>query len=460
MSDQPQPKRPEVGEQTGAQKKDGVSINDIFGSAVQYKGYDAPPPGTIETYRRMRGNPTIALARTVATMPIRTADIAFEAENNVDDERVEFVQGVIEPLWPRLLKDLLFALDFGYSAFEKVWEVQDGKLVYGKLKALLPEITEIQEDKESGSFAGLKNGKVILPPESCYLFSYDDEPGHPYGRSRNENVRKVWSEWDQAVGKEGQYVTKVSAVIPTVEYPEGRSQDSQGNEKDNFELAKRVLEQLCSGRGVAMPNVLAQYAHDLIRSGVDITKLKAWTISFLETQGQHGAELDVILRHKESLMMRGWLVPERAAIEGQQGTKAEASSHADIGVAVAELVLNDILRSANDYLINPLLVYNYGPKAKGTVYLSTAGLTAEQKAFTRTIISGVITQPGNIDLFLRLIDYDALLDQVGLPKQGEIADAGDWQPPSTANPEEAKANIEKQASMILRSISQHRMRRR
>lgn len=450
MSDVPQQYKPEPGEQTG--KQDGTRASFSYPSDL--KGYDDPPAGTIRTYRRMRQNPTLALARIVATMPIRTADIAFETRgNDVPEGVVAFVQNVMEPLWPRLLKDVLTALEFGFAAFEKVWLYRGGRLVYDRLKSLVPETVQMLEDPCTGAFRGVRQGGIDLPPNKCLWYGYDSEAGNPYGRSRNENVRKVWHEWDELVDREGQYATKVSSVIPMIEYPEGKSQDKDGNEVDNSTLAKNVLSSLCSGDGVAMPNVLAQYAHDLVRNGVDISKLKAWTISFLETAGTHAAGLESLLRHKETLMLRGWLVPERSAIEGTHGTLAESEAHADIGVSIAELDLDDILRTVNDYVVNPLLIYNFGLAAKDMVYMSTGGLSSEQKAFSRQIMSTVLTNPANIDLFLKMIDYDALLDQVGLPKSEPVVDIGDWQPPLTQAPMfDSNVQIQHQAAEMLRSI--------
>jgi len=425
-----QPVKPKTGEQTGAQAGTSSSlaaatrqaIGEVYGSSFDLKGYSSPPPGTYETYRRMRSNPTIALARVVATIPIRTADVGFEPKDGVDDSVLAFVQDVMEPLWPTLVKNLIYALDYGHAAFEKVWEVREGRLVYGKLKPLLPDMTELMVTEANGKFAGLRQKDVLLPPSKSFVYTYDGEAGDLHGRSRDENVRPVWWQWEQAIAKEGQYVTKVAGVIPQIEYPEGKSLDRNGAEKDNFELAQAVLNQLGRGNGVAMPNTLAKYAQDLVRQGVDISKLKSWIISFLEVTGAHGTEINGILRHKESLMMRGWLVPERAAIEGQHGTLAESGEHGDVAVAVAAAILEDILLAVNRYLINPLLVVNFGPRAKHAVTMTSAGISSDQKAFIRQVVSGVITQPGNVDLFLRLLDYDALLDQAGLPKAEEVID--------------------------------------
>jgi hypothetical protein len=60
-------------------------------------------------------------------------------------------------------------------------------------------------------------------------------------------------------------------------------------------------------------------------------------------------------------MLRGWLVPVRAVAEGHFGTKAEAESHADMAVAIAQHDMFDLLRAFNENVVDPLL----GMIAKG-----------------------------------------------------------------------------------------------
>jgi len=150
-------------------------------------------------------------------------------------------------------------------------------------------------------------------------------------------------------------------------------------------------------------------------------------------------------------------VPERSATEAQvAGSRADSESHADIGVAVAEVMLDDILSAVNAGLVNPLLRYNFGPRAVGGVYMTTAGLSTEQKAFTRQVMSAVLVNPANVDLFLKLIDFDALLDQTGLPKAAEVLDVSDVSDVAPARGSEEPPSVQRQASRILAAINQRR----
>lgn len=383
---------------------------------IQAHSAPRPPAGSFETYRAMRGNPTVALARIAATAPVRAAEWTLQADADAPAERVEFIRSQLQALWPMLVKDILYALDYGFQAFEKVFELQGGRLVYRKIKPLAPQRTEILVDEATGAFAGLRQGDVVLPAEKCFLFTYDGEAGNFYGRSRHENIREhAWAPWMDLSAKRGQYFRKVAGVVPVIEYPEGTSQDESGATRSNFDLARSVLQNLGSGKGVAMPNVFARYAGDFARGGVDLEQLKAWHISFLETSEQHGGEFTETMRHLESLMLRGWLVPERAVSEGQYGTKAEAGEHARVVLAAADLLLQDVLRHVNWYLVDPLLALNFGRESAGTVRVTRGGLTGDQQTFFRDLVSQVLSSGPNAEMLLKLINLEALLDSTGLP---------------------------------------------
>ncbi len=390
----------------------------VYGVANAIANYTTPQRGTYQTYRLMRTNPTIALARAIAHGPIRSASYSVEGDDGVSDDIVNFITSEIKVHWDELIRNILYALDYGWSPFEKVWAMnEDGQFVYRKLKPLLVDKTMIRCDNQTGNFEGLKNASIDLPKERSYIFSYDMEAGNWYGRSRHENIRlTAWNQWDNVSIRSGQYMTKIAGIIPVIEYPLGNSEDADGKIVDNFTLAKSVLDNLGKGSGVAMPNVFAQYAGDLARSGIDLQKLKAWNIDFLESKGSHGKDFNDTLRHRESLLMRGWLVPERVATEGQSGTKAESESQGEWAMLISDALFKDITNSINWFVVNPLLLYNFGPQFENKVRVIPAGISGWLRDFYQKIVEKVLTAPANVDLFMAWVDAGNLLDLVKIPK--------------------------------------------
>ena len=77
-------------ERTGKQ----IPPNSAIGGLAILQNVDSdipkPAPGTYKTYREMRTNPTVALARMMARAPIQSAKWSVESE---DEDLQEFVRG-------------------------------------------------------------------------------------------------------------------------------------------------------------------------------------------------------------------------------------------------------------------------------------------------------------------------------------------------------------------------------
>ena len=116
--------------------------------------------------------------------------------------------------------------------------------------------------------------------------------------------------------------------------------------------------------------------------------------------------------------------------EGHFGTKAEAESHADMAVAIAQHDMFDLLRAFNENVVDPLLALNFGPQARGLVTVSANPLIDDKAVLARTIVQTVLTAPTNTELLLKVLNFDAMLEQQGLPVSG--AGGGGWRRERTA----------------------------
>ncbi|GAG39291.1 unnamed protein product, partial [marine sediment metagenome] len=108
--------------------------------------------------------------------------------------------------------------------------------------------------------------------------------------------------------------------------PPTEGKTSSGAVINNTDVAKGLLRDVGAGMGIHLPNELAPWAREYIKAGGNPRDVRAWTIEFLEVSLALGADFVAQKRHYESLFMRALLVPERAATEGQSGTKAEAET--------------------------------------------------------------------------------------------------------------------------------------
>jgi hypothetical protein len=384
-------------------------------------GYANPACGTYEVYREMSRDPTFALAIAAANAPIKGAGIGYEAKDDVPEDRVQFVKDVFDKLWPKITDECLRAREFGWRGMEKVFD-PGPPTTYRKLKPLLPERTTIVVNQDTGEFLGLRQGNVTLDRDRCFLYTHGLDCDDYYGHALHENGLRAWAGWLNTIDNGGRLQRKVSGIIVQLHYPVGSSRDASGQDVDNSVIAQNILNEVASGKSVAMPNLF--YADTAIRNQAELAGKSMWVLSTLDVGNQTGAQatLDTDRRYWDVQKLRAWLVPERAATEGQFGTKAEAEAHADILLAVAEDEHADIVRAANAQLVDDLLVYNGGESARGSVWAVPEPIVDERRAVLKQFFAGLLANPATLELLLsggetgKPVDVDAVLDQLGLPR--------------------------------------------
>ena len=384
---------------------------------------EAPPPG-IRTWRRIVENPTVALARMVALAPVRAAlgraIVRADEGTDLDDAAADLTRK-LGPLVGDWSRHAVSGVDYGYAAAEIVWATAPVRLPSGawllptEIKPLLADITEPLRDEKTGRLIGLRNAGVTLTETEMIWFANDPEADNPFGRPRAERVRKIWHAWERCLDRLGQYAAKVAGVTPIVEYPEGETPDERGQARDNFDLAVATIAQLGLGIGVALPNTMARWAADLAQRGVDMKDLRSWNIRFLEPASAHGEEIVSILGGLDRFLLRGYLVPERAATEGTHGTKAEAESHGDLVLAQGDEVAQAMGRAAQRQLIDPIVRANLGDDAVGSLWLVVPAMNDEQASLVRAIVRAALTTPATMETIGGVADYEAMIGSAGVP---------------------------------------------
>lgn len=419
---------PTPGELTQAQGKRAA-----YGIYPESLGFSATPAPTIKFYRQMRKSPTIAVARAAAFIPIKASPWSYEAKDeSVPDQHVAEIERQVAPLRVQFLHDIAYAMDYGYQAWEKVWSIgrsESGQVMQlDKLKPLLADKTKPRVSVATGAFRGVEQGDIKLGPEKSLWYAFNAEAGDWFGEPRNENVRAEYWIWRQIVERIGRLVVKVTGTIPIIRYPEGKSKDASHAMVDNFDLGVTVMRDIASGKGVLMPDHLAKWAEEYIEKGGDPTKVKSWNVDVLETTAGHVGELMELAKHFETLQVRGWLVPERGILEATQaGSRADSGTAANLSLTIAEDLADNICDFVTHYVVNPILLYNFGEQAVDTVRVIHEPLSDAEKAFFRDIIKGLIDKPSDSELVQRVLDVDAMLEQAALPTRESASDVFDEQ---------------------------------
>jgi hypothetical protein len=422
-------------------------------------GWGDVQTGEYKTYREMRTCPTVAIARAAAMAPVKAAGWFVEADDNEDgkyDEVVDFVQRAIEPVAGDLVKNSLYAWDYGWQGAEIIWGTKDGRVVPERMNFLKVDDTKILTD-DQGNVTGLKQKQFEVPESKVYIYTYDGECGDPYGRSRMENIREhAWRPWRETIKKLGQYISKHAGVITKVRFPMGEGQIGfTGATFTNEEIAASLVQNHSKGAGITIPVTFEPWQAEAIRAGASFDSL-TWDISYLEPGSGAGSEMMSFAKYCDSLICRGLLVPERAILEGQHGTKAEAESQGDVAVEIAEEENQLIWEGIQRQIVYRMVLANFGRAAAEAVRVKAAPLSEPEKRLAARIVETVLTNPANADLLLSMLDLDAMLDTAKLPKAKETVDQTETRPGLETVVEGDPAPLAQTLSAALARLSQRK----
>lgn len=401
----------------------------LIGFGIGGYNLDKPMPFTYAIARKLRLDPTIALARSVFMAPIAAGEWGIESEDDVDENRVEFIRTQFCERRQDVMEAVLGGIvDFGWAPFEKVFtRGADGLIELGKLKALLQDITTIVIDPKTGAFSGFKQDgmtgeKVYVPLDSSFLVSFQVEGTNWYGRGLMENTLDPWRKWVACNEGAARYDEKVAGTHWIVYYPpdeqsDTRDLDSELNDDDgiksNYEVAQAILSALEANGRVAMP--------------AGIEGQPGWRLELLSDTGGKQASFIPRLEYLDRQKIRAFLVPERAAVEGRFGTRADAETHVDIVITTLELVDKMITRYINWHVVDQLLALNWGDEARGTVWLSSTPLADIKRDMIANVFDKVLDDPVGFGKMLDRLDTDAMVEKLGLPMksdQGESTKIG------------------------------------
>lgn len=427
-----------IGKQTPSGRGEGQLTGnqakwDVWATPYSFPGFQRAWTGIYKNYRLMTLHPTIALCRAATRAVMKSAEWTVEADEDAPDGALDMIQETIVRNRMRWMNDMYRAIDFGNQPFEKIWGYDpDHGTVITDLKPLLPDITTVSVDA-GGKIVALCNGSATLGPEKFFYLLYDAEAGNYFGQSRLENIRTSgFRAWMETVERLGQYMTKIAGAMPIVSYPPGQVTDKDGNTKDSFDVAKSIIASIQSGLGVAAPKIYDADIAALIATNPEAAKALAWGIDMLEAKVDHAAAFNNVLERAETWCAQGYLWPARSILEGQFGTKAEAGAHQEIGIKIAEQDLGDIIVQVNAQLVDDMVFANYGPQAVGKVWISAASLDDDTISFMRTFVEGILGNASNADLALATLDFDAMIDKTGLPKNKTTVDPTSMVIPSIA----------------------------
>jgi hypothetical protein len=409
---------PDLSEQTPAQTTLGSNL--LWGTSLLYGAggcagnplgfpyYADGYPRNYHTYRWMLCHPIIQQARYAALARALAAEPDYrKTDDTAPDSRIELLRRNFGPLWKGLLRDgLLRGRDYGWAGFEPVWDSAGGEWRIVALKPLAWDRTQIIAD-DAGAFAGLgqgnlrggmkvtaSNGQDIegLPaPFKAWLYTHDREAGGLYGKPWLENIRETaWKE-DLDCAQQLQKLSSKVAGVQAIGMSPAKS-------KASIEAAIKGLVNGAPGAWLetfpfSIPQDKLTANPDLWKIIFELAKSPLQSITPLDFGSTTPAIIGLLdrRRHAQEMMFAGALLSPRVGMEGKHGTKAEAQTHTDSGVTIAELYLDDFAEQLQP-LVDAVLILNDGPGAKGTCCIDPPPLQDTKSEYQKYWLDKCTTQ--------------------------------------------------------------------
>jgi hypothetical protein len=372
--------------------------------------------------RIMRRDPTISLARDLSVAAIMGGSWSVEGD---DEEHKHFVRQQIAPLREQIVRpSFLGMFDFGWKALEAVFDKQEvifpdeaggekKRKLYGieQIKPLKNDNTRARYRKEDGEFLGFRTTDfysgldLLIDAEHALFFNFDDEGLGDYAEGKLQRIEAAYDQWSECNEVANRYDKKMAGTFLVVYYPVGTT-PYNGKETENFEIASDIIKAIKTSGAVAVPQFVQQLVSDLNK------QQRAWEIEFLDPQGRQAQFVDR-LKYLDALKVRGTGVPERAVLEGEFGTKAEAAIHANL--ALMNIYLQDVYMVSylNRELVDLLLEKNFA--RKGSARLAAQPLSDERRGMFMQLFTALLTDPGTAPELLDSLDLQELLTAMGVP---------------------------------------------
>lgn len=389
----------------------------------------APPTGLgFKWYRKarlIRRDPTVRMMRRLFMAPLIASEWTIKTEDWTPPGAKELLEDtVIKKLKLKLQRSAYCGMiDYGWQSYERWYEPRPDGFIEPKIKSLLQDLTTILVDADSGAFIGLKQApalshgnligfKYLVGPEAL-LFSQDVEGTNWYGEPTLKAIESTYDETEVLDKASRKYDARIAGSHWVIYYPLGTSK-FDGVDTSNYEIARNLLKNAESMSGIAVPRSVVEFI-DSANAEMGDKEGAQWKIELLTDSGAGQTAFLEKAKYNDVKKVRAFGFPERAVLEGQFGTKAEAVAHGDLAVTNLEIENKLFCKQVDEQIIDDMLAFNFGEEFRGCACVEPAPLTDADKAYLQKIYETLLANPNMALDEVSVIDRDAVREKVGVP---------------------------------------------
>jgi len=375
-----------------------------WASTALFEGYNFRPynpdalyqqKGNYDLYDDIRQDDQVYAALSLKKHIILNSGWKIECE---DEDVVKFITSCLnvylDDTFENKLKEILTALDYGFSVTEKVADIvetpEGPKMVFTKLLTRAPHSWEIRTDDKGAitelvQYTGGQDQKI--PLDKVILYSYQKEFDNFYGQSDiNKGVYTAW--WSKTNIIKFWNIALEKYAMPTAI---GKIPAARANIKDDI---LKVLKNIQSRTAMTIPDEVM--------------------VEFLEMKGNGFDAYEKAINKYDTMIARKLLIPDLMGLSGSEtggGSYALGKEQFDLFYSVIRSIRQDIERIVNRHIVNQLVFWNFGNKVDA--HFRFAPIDEEQKEKDLTRWTEAI-KTGKIPVTNESINW--FLDKVNAPE--------------------------------------------
>lgn len=409
-------------------------IQTTIGSMPIMSGLSAPGsfPGFVALNQplspwllwEMAKYPTIAFAKSIINKPwlagneeIEISPFAPDGMKDRLEKWKEEAERYVDPIWQMTKEGAGECVSLGNFLWEIIYERQDGLTVpVDAVSHLMVNVNVRLFWDKFRRFSGFRvNGEER---DARYAFLAVNEPhkDRVFGYSRSQNCIDAWWRALQSNLNADKTERKGSGIQFSVGLPMGASfVDKDGKPVVGDDVAKTFMQSGATGNCFSYPLYL--FSQESIEQKPELAEISPVKIERYDW-GDIGP---VLMAHLARLtrtdvdIIRGYLRPEREAMEGQNGTKAEAGTHGAIGTTDSELVHAMILRQFSKQVLDRYCVTNYPGYEPGMLYYKPTPLSDPQQEFLQQLEQALATDKATGPELVKHFNLRGLAERTEVP---------------------------------------------
>lgn len=358
------------------------------------------------TVKLIRKDPDVALG--LAAVKSAFVGIEYRLKGGSPLSRAFLRKTVLEsPLFPRLLRSILNAFDFGWQSHELVWGIEDVVLdvdgvggedpktlarryVLSKLLDLDPERVSGLALNEAGDLDHvLVDGLLKIPAEKVLHVVHEGEWGDPWGSMVVGKAYNPWY-WENFLNLYAMHFFGTKSNPPlkgtgpwSSRYTEGEAREDQEGTNTLAVLGEQAMN-LREGGFAGLPWEPDEHGNN------------QWSLEELATTDRTESFLSAI-RHMKASKLRAVLVPDKVASQDETpGSYALADVRIEVFFGVLESIKRSLVLASLDKLSALLIRYNFGASAPVPRW-DASELSRQKQGLLAEIVKKVLELPVTLE---------------------------------------------------------------